>query len=676
MKAIIYRNLLYFGTILLTLITVTLSIATEYEAQFQQGLDDYKAGRFQKAVAEFRELALSETAHSKVSASLLMWARSLLKQDEYNQVLEVTSQLLSKFPGSSYVDDAHDVRAEAYFELKKPMDCAEELIWVIDNGTDERLVERAQNHLISLRLTLSERERHSLAAHTNSISTQNLISFGKTENPYWGQGLSIGVLLPLSDSKLSIDTIGLYQLGNELGSDLYQGIEFAYKEWKKTSNIAVSLFFDDSRGSTYETAKVTQGMLESDNVSMILCAGDEGTVIACATQAASKHIPCLILNPQTYPLSSLGEEIFQLYPDRRTEGEALGKFSVNNLGLRRFAIIAPATNEGTEIAGGFLQTVNGFGGKVLAEEFYYPGSVNFEKQFVHIRRLGWDIMKASNPDTFAITTEGTLTDSIWANMANGEVLDIKSEYSDESFDTPISTYDGFFIVADPGDLNILAPQYAFYNFSTQLLGSHDWDKQDSFQKNRNYISGMVYSTNVFWDPMLVSNSEWINDFRNSTGQMPNENSIMGYDGMRWVLKAIDSLVSEGLILQNNEPTPPLSPPTSVVGESSTPPLIPPAKQGGNLRRDTLQNKGSTNENTLLPRRPITSRRGENTLQNKGTGNEDNLLNINLSPERLLERLQEQTEYQGIGGLYRFQDGMNTEVSIVKYDKGKKELLNK
>ena len=606
----LHRYLLYFNISFLILISASVLQATEYKTQFQQGLDDYKTGRFQKAAAEFRELALSESTHPLMSASFLMWARSLLKQHDCSQVLEVTAQLLSQFPESGYVDDAHYLRAEAYIDLGKSGECADELTWVITKGTDERLVERARHHLRSLsQFMFSERERRGLVAHINDLSVQRII-LGLDETNFSDQGIVIGVVLPLSGPD------------RDLGNALQQGIEYAFSKWKATATLPLFLSYYDSRGSAYEAARISQDRLELEKVSMLLCAGDEGVATACATQAASKKVPCLILNPQTHPLSSLGEEIFQWYPDRDTEGEALAEYAVRSLGLRTFAVLTSANSDGEEMARGFIETVNKIGGRILVQEWYYPGSLNFEKQFVGIRKLGMDIMEASILDTASISVVETPTDSIWANMSNGEVLGSKATDDDESMDISVNVFDGFFIAPDPGDVNILAPQYAFYNFSTQLLGSHDWDNQESFQKNRNYISGMVYATDVFWDPMSVSNSEWINDFRNHSGQVPTETQIMGYDGMRWVLQAIDSLASEGLITQ-----------------------------GG----DTLQHA---------------------TAGSHPESRDKTLLNINLSPEKLLNKLQEQTEYQGVGGIYRFHDGMNTETSMVKFDKGRKELLNR
>jgi ABC-type branched-subunit amino acid transport system substrate-binding protein len=677
----VVRFPIYLGIWFLIVISSGVLQAADYEAQFQKALEDYEAGHYQVAETEFKQLALSEIEHPKMSVSFLMWARALLKQHNYNQVLEVTAQLLAKFPESSYIDDAHYMRGEAYFDSGKPLECADELIWVITKGTDERLVERAKGHLKSLcQSMLSERERRELVAQVDNLAVQRII-LGLEDTNLSEDGINIGVVLPLSGPD------------SDLGVDIKQGIEYAISQWKLKNDFPIGLTFYDSQGSAFEAARISNDILDFEQVGMILSAGEEGVVTACATQAVSKHVPCLVLNPQTYSFSSLGEEIFQLYPDRGTEGEALAEYAVRDLGLRTFAVMTPANRSGEEIARGFIETVNKLGGKVLVQEWFYPGSVNFEKQFVHIREHGLDMMTASTPDTTSISAMEAPIDSIWANMPNGEVLDTKVSI-DDSVDLPVDAYDGFFIAANPGDVNILAPQYAFYNFSTQLLGSHDWDNQESFQKNRDYISGMVFTTDVYWDPLLLSNSEWMNEFRDSTGQSPNEVNIMGYDGMRWVLSAIDSLVEEGLISQNGETTPPLSPPTNVVGEVATPLLFPPTDSRGEKRLQgggTLQHFRGTpplsppaiagGEVLTPPYIPPAEQGGkwrEDTLKNSEQDEvilSQELYDHTKIPEILLKRLQGQTEYHGIGGVYRFKDGMNTEVSMVRFDKGRKELLN-
>jgi len=550
--------------------------ASEIESRFADALKAYQAGHYSEAARAFHDLALVQDHNTRVTASLYMWARSLLKQRNYDQALDAATQLIQRYATSSYLDDAHYLRAEIYFDLKEYISCADELIWVAENGTDDRTVARARDRVGDLcRLRFSDRERRSISTHASKVLTQRII-LGLPENALADQGVVIGAVLPLTGPDSS------------MGIALKQGLEYALKRWRDTSKIPVFLSFHDSRNSAYATAQVTRDLLELEQASIIVCAGSEGVVTACASQANAKQVPCVILNPQTYSLTGLGGSVFQLYPDRLTEGEALATYAVETLGLRSFAVLASVTDDGKELASGFTETVKELGAETLIQEWYYPGSLDFKTQFGRIRQLGWDAMAALKADTAAAVEQPDSTDSQWAYLVNGEVLNIKDMDAEDSLEVPVSAFDGFFIAPDASDVNALAPQYAYYNFDSQLLGSRDWDFGDTFEKNRNYLSGIVYSEDVFWDPDHSADRGWANDFRTATGISPTADHIRGYDGMTWLLGAVTK--------------------------------------------------------------------------------------TNVTPSELFQALSRKGRFQGLGGMYRFQDRSNVAVSIAKFDKGIRQLI--
>ncbi len=518
---------LFPGILLLIGCTLLLTASTPVETQFQEALTAYQEARYQEAAAAFQTLAFPKKSHSKISVSQLMWARSLLKLHQYDQVLDAALQIIEKYPASGYSDDARYVRAEAYFKLQEPINCAQELVYTIENSTHDRLIDQSRNHLKNLCLTsLNDRERRALSHKTTLTSTKRII-LGLAPNNLADQGIVIGAVIPMSGPD------------SQMGLSIKTGIEFALSKWKKNHQIPVFLSVHDSRNSPYYTAQIVRDLIQLEQISMILCAGDEGVITACGTISDAHQIPCLILNPQTYTMTDISEMVFQLYPDRNTEGQALARYVVETLGLRTFAVLAPATDPGREMADGFIETVKHHGGEVHIQEWFYPGSLDFEKQFTQIRQRGWDIMEAAKSDSETVEdTTKVIENTQWSTFINGEVLDIKEMDAEDSLNIPVDAFDGFLIIPDSSVVNVLAPQYVFYNFDSQLIGSHDWDYGNSFQKNRNYLTGIIFSSEVFWDPIRSFDQEWISDFRVATSQSPEKYHIMGYDGMTWTLNAV------------------------------------------------------------------------------------------------------------------------------------------
>ena len=513
--------------LLLVWCTLLLTASTPVEIQFQDALTAYQEARYQEAAAAFQTLALPKNPHAKISVSHLMWARSLLKLHQYDQVLDAALQLIEKYPASDYSDDARYVRAEAYFKLQEPINCAQELIYTIETSNDDKLINKSRNHLKNLCLTtLNDRERRTLSNKATRTSTKRII-LGLDPNNLADQGIVIGAVLPMSGTN------------SQMGLSMKTGIEFALSQWQENHQIPVFLSVHDSRNSPFYTAQIARDLIQLEQVSMILCAGDEGVVTACGTISDAHQIPCLILNPQTHIMTDMGEMVFQLYPDRNTEGQALARYAVETLGLRTFAVLAPATDSGREMADGFIETVKHHGGEVHIQEWFYPGSLDFEKQFTQIRQRGWDIMETTKSDSEAVEdTSEVIEATQWSTFINGEVLDIEEIDAEDSLNIPVDAFDGFLIIPDSSDVNVLAPQYVFYNFDSQLIGSHDWNYGDTFQKNRNYLTGIIFSSEVFWDPIRSFDQEWISDFRVATSQSPEKHHIMGYDGMTWTLSAV------------------------------------------------------------------------------------------------------------------------------------------
>lgn len=500
--------------------------ASEIESRFADALKAYQAAHYAEAAQAFHEIASARDRNTRITSSLYLWARSLLKEQNYDGALNAATQLVQRYAMSSYLDDAHYLRGEAYFKLGEYVSCADELIWIAENSADQRMVARARERLRDLcRFCFSDRERRSVSTHASKASTQRLI-LGLTEKSLADQGIVIGAILPLTGPE------------SGMGVAARQGLEYALKRWKDTSKLSVFLSVQDSRNSAYVTAQLTRDLLELEQASVILCAGSEGIVTACASQANARQVPCVILNPQTYSLTTLGESVFQLYPDRRTEGEALAAYAVETLGLHSFAVLAAATDDGKELANGFSETVTKLGGEALIQEWYYPGSLDFKMQFSRIREWGWGLTVANDSDSTAVVESQDPQSSQWAYLVNGEILTTKESDSDDSLDVPVTAYDGFFIAPDPGDVNALAPQYVYYNFDAQLLGSRDWDYEDTFDKNRNYLSGIVYSEDVFWDPDHSADRKWADEFRATAGVAPTIEHIRGYDAMTWLLGAV------------------------------------------------------------------------------------------------------------------------------------------
>jgi ABC-type branched-subunit amino acid transport system substrate-binding protein len=105
----------------------------------------------------------------------------------------------------------------------------------------------------------------------------------------------------------------------------------------------------------------------------------------------------------------------------------------------------------------------------------------------------------------------------------------------DSADIPVTSFDGLLVPIYKDDLGLIAPQIAYANFETQILGNSDWYSMEGLKKNKNYINGIVFITDGYLNEEDWDYRQFRNNFRNRFKRTPEKFELIGYDSFNFLL---------------------------------------------------------------------------------------------------------------------------------------------
>jgi len=510
------------------------------QERFGQAVELFRERRYQEALDNF--LLLSEDyPQSKLCSSVdLMVAKCYYHLGSFEQAIAAGQKFLKKYPSSSYLDNVYFLLGNCRYLLGDEKEAALEYLTCLETTAEKRLRELSLSSLsplLSERLSLKDlewlREKTGRGMVTFFIGKRrfqagDLYGASQTLREYikgFPQGLYIeearrleeetkeklkkvvylGILTPLS---------GEYQ---RWGESLLGGVKLAQEEFDQDGDWMVQLKVEDTEGDPVLAVKRAQELARGGCIA-ILGPLLSSSAVGAASVSQLLGVPLLTPTASQKGLSSLGEWVFQGSVGAGLQGKALAVYATNDLGLSRFAVLAPLTPWGKEISRSFIQGAEENGGEVLAQSWYEEGSTDFRNQFRAIREpLLGEIDSVQIADTTNLdfyTPQGKLKPP--------------EEW--------ILTLDGLFISADPQEAAMIVSQVAFYGLRTQILGDGGWDSEEVRRIGGSYAEGVVLVTDFY--PRGERWEDFVSRFEERFGAKPDRVATLSYDMGSLVLAAL------------------------------------------------------------------------------------------------------------------------------------------
>ena len=295
-----------------------------------------------------------------------------------------------------------------------------------------------------------------------------------TGAPKGGDIHSIGFICPLS---------GRFA---PLGEAFLAGASTALAEARMNGISGVELIVGDTEGSALEARELTERMIKEEGVSSFV-----GGVLSASTIAAAQaaqFMKVVLYSPVASEsgIDKIGDHIFQAQTSSDAELIALARVACVKMGMKRIAFLSVDNHSARISETLFRESVELLGGSLVISDFYDQGNTDFKINIERIRN------------------------------ADPEAL---------------------FIASNVEDLILILPQFSFYEFGVQLLGTSAWNSKNLLRMAGRDMEGAVFPAVVD----LRDDEELYRSAAAFTGLQVNDVNrfvIGGYIGVRRMLDII------------------------------------------------------------------------------------------------------------------------------------------
>ena len=550
----------------ITLPVLAQSFESREKTIFNKGIEFYKSGKFKEAENSFN-LVINRLPDSHyITANYLMLAKAQYKLKNYSGAINLTKIFLNEFPTSTYVDDVFSVQGDSYFRLKRYESALDTWLEALDYSQDNRLKKLLKNRIVNTLasyFTVDEVEKirdrknssngklsSDMALYINyfninpgkgklvlekSISQNSRSEFYKdakalltNEQISNSTSVKIALLLPLSG------------FNEKIAKEIKEGIDLALDKFNSQNTVKLEILLNDY-GEDLSSALITLKRIAADE-SILGVYGPIENDFAAASAIISEYEKLPIFSPTASgnKLTKLSPYFIQLINRTDTQAEFIAKFAIDSMGIKRFATFAPIENQFVTLVNKFVETCENNGAEVVAQDWYYPGEQDFYQKFMKLKRKGLklaysDSLLIENPDYSNIEIDSLYKKYIEKEKAEENFTKV------DSADIPVTSIHGLFIPIYQEDLQFIAPQIAYSNIQAQVFGNGDWYNIDELKKNKNYIDGIIFTTNGYLNEEDWDFRKFRNDFRTKMQKTPTKYNLIGYDTFSYILQYLNKL---------------------------------------------------------------------------------------------------------------------------------------
>ncbi len=501
---------------------------------FQRVVDQFPYGPFVNE-ARIRKLAsLYELArYEEVAVAAMTLLQRKWADHEKKRLFLLIAD--SQMAGGFYTDSAYyyyqayelikdDKTEEIYIKLKAAIEKLgeEEITLLIENVSDNKVKglflyhlavvlavnEKYDDALDILALFIESHLDHELSGSASDL--MDIIALRYVFEPY-----TIGCVLPLS---------GPYEI---YGQRALNGIEMALENYRSGSDsLPFKIIVKDSRSDPLFAVEAVKALAES-KVGAIL--GPMATAPAAVQEAQANGIPIIAFTQKDH-ISETGPYVFRNFITPKMQAASVVSYAVDELGLKKFAILYPDEKYGFTYMNLFWDEVIKKGGDVVGVEAYDPAKTDFAGPIKKLTGLYYDIPSDLMADGGA---PADLYDRPDFSNKNGFIGfndivqdpvdrisgmfffnngDDKGPGAEDEEAEPVVDFDAIFIPDAPKKAGLIIPQLTYHDVNdVYLIGTNLWHSRSLIKMSRRYVQGALIPDGFF----AASDSQIVKSF--STG---------------------------------------------------------------------------------------------------------------------------------------------------------------
>lgn len=573
----------------------------EAEALFRQAVFAYTTGDVQRAVNDFDRILKSYPLNQRTTASYVMKGKGLLVLDQPVEASRTLRDFLMRFPMSTYVPDARFTLGLTYITIGRTEDAVAQfraglqeralltprlevhlrtalemavssyytipmMQQLLQSSTgDERLlflVLLAQKNVSSGNITAALQLLDTIAVQYPGNRYQPRITELQKEIEE-KNNVKIGALLPLLNNAPPSEL-------KKIAREVYEGVQFAIEEFHKiqSEKVKITVEVKDTERDPLVAARVAREFTSDPDIVGIVGPVFSNVASSIADFVNQQGVPMLTPTANTNGIAATGPYVFQANPDYENRGRAVARYAVVERGLKKFGILAPSDTYGRFMAEAFASEVNRLGGKIVASEWYARGTPDLKTQLFNIRKAGMlevadpyisfagRLDQLTNTKLIQLGVNPRKLDSLIERKsivnavellgpdarAKLDSLEIPAVYEDpriDSLEYPVTGIDGIYLpISSPGEIGVLSSQLVYFNFTTQVFGSGEWNSLPELDAHKRYAEGVIFEVADYTDENDPVYAAFAEEFAQRFRKKPTRNTLYGYDATGLLLTLI------------------------------------------------------------------------------------------------------------------------------------------
>lgn len=489
---------------------------------FDTALSQFESENYNQALENFNKVILNYDYNSNTTISEFFKAKILLQLNRLDEVREITSGFLEKYPESRYSEEMRLLLTKYYLEIANYYNAFREILFIIDKTHSEDYEDKAKHigeGIAAKYLNDSQLQRFYTTFTNNKVKSYVLLQIGKyfarsgdvftakatfsdlmtnypdseeyaqAERLYnysYGEMPStavIGVMLPL-ETNIS----GEYTFQPAI--EILEGIKFAVDDYNKSRNDKVGLIIRDTKKNTEEIERIRDEFVSLNSMVAILGPIFSSEVRSALEEFEDYDIPIISPTATDDDLTELNENFFQANPSFSTRGKVMAQYIFYVENKRIISVLNSINGYSPLLAANFIKEFESLGGTILRRESFRDSTTEFSRQLANIY-------------SDSLSVEG-----IYVPLSDNSV-------------TPY----------------IFSELIKYYT-KIPMYGNQDWFTAKGFETAPEISNNLVFTSDYFVDFNSDEYFNFNNHFITVTGKDVNRNVLYGFDAAKFLLTAL------------------------------------------------------------------------------------------------------------------------------------------
>ena len=510
--AILFSTLLVFSAVCIGQngdIASSIEIADDY----------YRDGSYYLALQEYNKILSKEPGEKIAPYIHLRMGMCFYKLGDFSRAADEFDRILIDYAGSMYLGEASFLSARAYFKLKNYPTSAARLLRVISLGKGEKYYKRAGDDykkLIDTALTYEQIKWSIDAVKPNRYVGEYLLKLVKEKIDEREYAKASVLLYSLEDRYSYLDIIDevlsllkkvreyIKPEANKIGClvplsgpyecygrDVLNGVMLALDGFH--GSVDFELFVEDSRGTLEGAFTGFHRLTDVNRASCIIGPLFTNFLVKLSREAERAQVPLISPAAGSGDFKESGEFTFRCGITNKLQAEKIAKYAVENLQLKRIAILYPDNSYGRELDMYFKKYAEMLGARIVIEQSYEP----------------------INP---------------------GE--EMTKSYVQEVKNVKYARPDAIFIPGHYEELVLITAQIGFSNIPAVLLGANGWAEERVARVGAKYVEGSYFTSAFFEEDSNPLVQSFIKEYYMKYKEKPSYISAQAFDTAKIVLSAL------------------------------------------------------------------------------------------------------------------------------------------